>query len=154
MSNMGVFVHWCTLSRVVAGQKQGLFLDYCVKKYRIRLNRTIQMFLFFKDENYLFLSGSWFYRVAKFYMSVEVGLSRTIGVDKSKHSFSTPATELLESTDIKEEISRQIDILGVQIDNFVRNGKFINLYFWSISFQEIFIEQNKYFSNLQYLFHV
>ena len=73
-----------------------------------------------------------FYRAAKFYISVEVGLSRAIGGDESKHPFRTPATELLESTDIEEEISRQINILGVQIDNFVRNGKFINLYFYTL----------------------
>ena len=47
-------------------------------------------------------------------------MSRAIGGDESNQPFHTPATELLKSTDIKEEISRQIDILGEQImDNFV-----------------------------------
>ena len=31
MSNMGVFVHWCTLSRVVEGQKQRLSRLLCEK---------------------------------------------------------------------------------------------------------------------------
>ena len=31
MSNMEGFVHWCTLSRVVEGQKQGLFRLLCEK---------------------------------------------------------------------------------------------------------------------------
>ena len=43
-----------------SGPEARTFLDYCLKKYRIRLNRTIQMLLIFKDVNYFFLSGSWF----------------------------------------------------------------------------------------------
>ena len=46
MSNMRVFVHWCTVSGG-SGPEARTFLDYCVIIYRIRLNGNIQMLLIF-----------------------------------------------------------------------------------------------------------
>ena len=67
------------------------------------------------------------YRAAKFYISIEVDLCKAVGDDVGMQPFRTPATELLESTNIEEEIERQIDIIAVQITNFTRNGEFISL---------------------------
>ncbi len=49
-------------------------------------------------------------------------MKQAIG-DKAKDaSFQTPATDLLETTNIEEELYRHFEIMGVKIDKFVRNG--------------------------------
>ncbi len=63
-----------------------------------------------------------FYRSARFHFGINCPMKQAIG-DKTKDAtFQTPATDLLESTDIDEELYRLFDILGNKIDNFVRNG--------------------------------
>ncbi len=66
-----------------------------------------------------------FYQSARFYISVMVNLQQAVGEKESQHSFRTPATDLLSSTDINEEVYRHIEILGQKIDQFVRNGMFL-----------------------------
>ena len=65
------------------------------------------------------------YRAARFYIGLEVVFQKAVQVEEeTTASFRTSATDLLDSTPVEEEIARHIDILGVDIDKFVRNGKF------------------------------
>ena len=63
-----------------------------------------------------------FFRAVKFYLSIEVNLEKAVGIGETTQPFRTPASELLESTDIEDELRRHINILGVEMDKFVRNG--------------------------------
>ena len=63
-----------------------------------------------------------FFRSARFYFGITCPVKQAIG-DKTKDaSFQTPATDLLESTNIEEELYKHFEILGTKIDTFVRNG--------------------------------
>ena len=67
-----------------------------------------------------------FYGSARFYLSIVVTMERTIN-ESEEDSFSftsSPATDLLPSTDISDEIYRHIEILSQKIDEFLRNGMF------------------------------
>ena len=65
------------------------------------------------------------YGAVRFYLSLEVVFQKAVQIDEeTTASFRTCATNLLESSPMEEEISRHIDILGVDIDKFERNGKF------------------------------
>ena len=67
-----------------------------------------------------------FYGSARFYLSIVVTMERTINEnEEDTFSFtSSPATDLLSSTDISDEIYRHIEILSQKIDEFLRNGTF------------------------------
>ena len=63
-----------------------------------------------------------FYRSARFHFGITCPMKQAIG-DKTKDAtFQTPPTDLLESTNIEEELYRLFEILGTKIDAFVRNG--------------------------------
>ena len=65
------------------------------------------------------------YRSARFYISVQIVFQKAVQIEEeTTASFRTSATDLLQSTPVEDEIARHIDILAVDIDKFVRNGKF------------------------------
>ncbi|KAL5249225.1 hypothetical protein ACHWQZ_G018174 [Mnemiopsis leidyi] len=65
-----------------------------------------------------------FYGSARFYLTIVVTMERTINEsEEDTFSFtSSPATDLLPSTDISDEIHQHIEILSKKIDEFLRNG--------------------------------
>ena len=67
-----------------------------------------------------------FYGSARFYLTIVVTMERTINEsEEDTFSFtSSPATDLLPSTDIGDEIYQHIEILSKKIDEFLRNGMF------------------------------
>lgn len=74
-----------------------------------------------------------FYGSARFYLSIIVNMQRFLNADDEQggtFSFSSaPATDLLESTDLSDEIYRHINILDQKIDQFLRNGELNNCIF-------------------------
>ena len=63
------------------------------------------------------------YGAAKYYISIIVNLQKFVGDEQSEIPFRTPASELLESTEIEDEVYRHIEILNQRIDQFTQNGK-------------------------------
>ena len=64
------------------------------------------------------------YSAARFYISLQVVFQRVVEEDhESTITFRTSASDLLNSTPIEDEVARHIDVLAVEIDKFVRNGK-------------------------------
>lgn len=63
-----------------------------------------------------------FYLSARFYLSIKLAVRQAVKDKEDEISFTTPKTDLLESTDIESEIYRQIEIIANKIDNFTRNG--------------------------------
>ena len=78
------------------------------------------------DDHKLFRLQLDFYGSARFYISIVVNMERYLNAnDEEEGTFSfssAPATDLLASTDISDEIYRHIDILDKKIDQFLRNG--------------------------------
>ena len=54
-------------------------------------------------------------------------------------SFAVCAADLLETTDIEEELFNQIEAIGTKIDNYTRNGwlRFCNI--WNLNLYIVFI---------------
>ena len=63
-----------------------------------------------------------FYRSARFYLSVKVAVKQSVNDKTDETAFAVLATDLLETTDIEEELHRQIEIIAVKLDNYSRNG--------------------------------
>jgi hypothetical protein len=63
-----------------------------------------------------------FYRSARFYLSIKVGVRQAVKDKTDETSFCMCATDLLESTNIEEELHNQINAIAVKIDNYTRNG--------------------------------
>ena len=66
------------------------------------------------------------YQSAKFYLSIQVTMNKAIGEEEIVQPFRSPASELLQSTNVDEEVLRHINILGTAMDQFVRNGRVKN----------------------------
>ena len=65
------------------------------------------------------------YRAVRFYISLEVVFHKAVQIEEQTiASFRTCASDLTQSTPVEEEIGRHIDIVGADIDRFVRNGMF------------------------------
>ena len=63
-----------------------------------------------------------FFRSARFYLSIKVGVRQAVKDKTDETPFAVCAANLLETTDIEEELYRQIEELGTKIDNYTRNG--------------------------------
>ena len=64
-----------------------------------------------------------FFRSARFYLSIKVGVRQAVKDKTDETPFSVCATDLLESTNIEDELYLQIESLAGKIDNYTRNGK-------------------------------
>ena len=84
------------------------------------------------------------HRSARFYFGIKCNVKQAVG-DKTKEApFRTPATDLLESTNIEEELHRHFAILETKLDSFVRNGLIlINELVFDKYFQKIHLFDKK-----------
>lgn len=64
-----------------------------------------------------------FFKSARFYLTIKVGVRQAVKDKSDETSFAVCAADLLETTDIEEEIYNQIEAIGTKIDNYTRNGE-------------------------------
>ena len=53
---------------------------------------------------------------------MKVALKQELKDKEDEISFTAPRSDLLESTNIEDEVYRQIEIIANKLDNFTRNG--------------------------------
>ena len=63
-----------------------------------------------------------FFRSARFYLSIKIGVRQAVKDKTDETSFCVCAVDLLETTNIEEELHNQIEAIAVKIDNYTRNG--------------------------------
>lgn len=51
-----------------------------------------------------------------------MAVKQSVNDKTDESSFAVLAADLLETTDIEEELYRQIEIIAVKLDNYSRNG--------------------------------
>ncbi|KAL5267281.1 hypothetical protein ACHWQZ_G004350 [Mnemiopsis leidyi] len=63
-----------------------------------------------------------FFNSARFYLTIKVGVRQAVKDKTDETSFAVCAADLLQTTNIEEELYNQIEAIGTKIDNYTRNG--------------------------------